>query len=104
MPTVLQSVTCPKRYMRIKQGFELRTVAGETVIVATGMKQVDFSKIIALNPSAAYLWEEVAKREVFSPDELAGLLIRRYEVDLSTAQKDARMIAQKWIEVGIAEE
>ena len=49
--------------MKIKEGFELRTVCGENVIVATGLKNIDFSKIIGLNESAALMLREVLDGE-----------------------------------------
>ena len=42
--------------MKIKDGFELREVCGEYVILSSGMENIDFSKIISLNESAAFLW------------------------------------------------
>ena len=42
--------------MRIKKGFELRDVCGEHIIVAYGIENIDFNKVISLNESATYLW------------------------------------------------
>ena len=39
--------------MRIKDGFELREICGEHVILSHGMDNIDFSKIISLNETAA---------------------------------------------------
>lgn len=44
--------------MRIKDGFELREICGEHVILSHGMDNIDFSKIISLNETAAFLWKE----------------------------------------------
>mgnify|MGYP003462096660 CR=1 FL=1 len=41
--------------MKKKTGFNLRTICGERIIVAEGRENIDFSNIIALNESAAYL-------------------------------------------------
>lgn len=41
--------------MRIKEGFELREICGEHVILSHGMDNIDFSKIISLNETAAFL-------------------------------------------------
>ena len=38
--------------MKIKEGFELREVCGEHVIVAIGRKNIDFCKVINFNESA----------------------------------------------------
>lgn len=48
--------------MRIKDGFELREICGEHVILSHGMDNIDFSKIISLNETAVScgkrLWEK----------------------------------------------
>ena len=43
--------------MKLKKGFVLRDVAGEKIVSAEGLEQMDFNKLITLNPTAAYLWE-----------------------------------------------
>ena len=59
--------------MKIKEGFELRTICGEAIIVAHGIENIDFSKIISLNESAAYLWRKVEGQDFDAP-MLARLL------------------------------
>ena len=45
--------------MRIRKGFVLRKICGEWVIEGEGLEQIDFNKLVILNTSAAYLWEQV---------------------------------------------
>lgn len=90
--------------MKVKEGFELQNVCNEHLLIPAGIENVDFSKIISLNPTAAYLWENVASMETFTIDTLVELLLQEYEVDEPTAREDSEMIAQRWIETGIAEE
>lgn len=89
--------------MKTKQGFRLRQVCGENVIVGEGIENIDFSKIINMNESAAYLWEKVAGKE-FNAADLARLLCDEYEVDEATALRDAETVAIQWKEAGIAED
>ncbi|MBQ8336179.1 MAG: PqqD family protein [Bacteroidaceae bacterium] len=89
--------------MRIKEGFELQNVCGEHIVIPAGEENVDFSRIISLNPTAAYLWENVAGRENFTVEDLAKLLLDEYEVDEQTALEDCKLIAERWEEVGLAE-
>ncbi len=49
--------------MRIKDGFELREICGEHVILSHGMDNIDFSKIISLNETAAFLWKEAVGKK-----------------------------------------
>lgn len=88
--------------MKTKKGFVLRNVCGENIIVAEGKENIDFTKIISMNETAAYLWKNVEGKE-FDSDTLMSLLINEYEVDDATANKDAKIIAKQWIEAGIAE-
>lgn len=88
--------------MKIKQGFELRTICGEAIIVAHGIENIDFSKIISLNESAAYLWRNVVDKE-FDANTLARLLTEEYDVDEATALADAQKVIQDWSNAGLAE-
>lgn len=88
--------------MKTKKGFKLRTVCGEHIIVAEGIENIDFSRIISLNESAAFLWNNVMDKE-FTVDTLTNLLLEEYEVDEATARKDAETLVQKWQEAGIVE-
>lgn len=72
--------------MRIKDGFELREICGEHVILSHGMDNIDFSKIISLNETAAFLWKEVVGKEEISEEELTATLLEAYEVDEETAR------------------
>ena len=86
--------------MKIKEGFELRTICGENVIVATGLKNIDFSKIISLNESAAYIWRQVLGKN-FEEADMVKLLTDEYEVDAATAKKDVQALVAQWLEIGL---
>lgn len=88
--------------MKIKSGFELRTVCKENIIVAFGEENIDFSKVISLNESAALMWRAVLGKD-FNADDMAEALMQEYEVDRETAQKDAEAMLQQWLEVGLIE-
>ena len=49
--------------MKTKKGFNLRQVCGENVIVAEGVENIDFSSIISMNESSAYLWNNIQGKE-----------------------------------------
>ncbi len=86
--------------MKIKEGFKLRNVCGESIIVAEGRENIDFSKIISLNESAAFLWTAVEGRD-FSVQDMADLLANEYDVTPEAALADAKSLAEKWQEIGI---
>ena len=88
--------------MKTKKGFKLRQVCGENIIVAEGIENIDFSRIISMNESSAYLWQQVQGFD-FDADKLVELLLSEYEVDETTARKDVEQLIQKWLEAGIIE-
>ena len=89
--------------MKINQGFELREMCGEHIVIGTGVENIDFSKVISLNESAAWLWKEVEGKE-FTPETLATLLVEQYEVDADVALADAKALTNQWVSVGIVSE
>lgn len=89
--------------MKVKNGFNLREVCGEHIIVAEGDENIDFSNIISMNESSAYLWEEVQKMGTFTVDNLVELICNQYEIDETTARKDAIALAAQWGTAGIIE-
>lgn len=90
--------------MKTKKGFNLRTVCGENIIVAEGKENIDFSNIISMNESSAYLWKEVQKMDSFTNQDLAELLTREYNVDMDTALADATQLTEQWFQAGIVTE
>ena len=88
--------------MGIKEGFELREACGEYIVVAHGDKNIDFSKVINLNESAAIMWQAVCEKE-FCAEDFAAALLETYEVEESVALADAMRTMQEWKEIGLAE-
>lgn len=89
--------------MKHKKGFELRDVCGETVVIATGIENIDFTSLVRLNESAAYLWKAV-EGKTFSVEDLADLLCQAYETSRETTLNDAQCLAEEWKKFGIIEE
>lgn len=89
--------------MRIKKGFVLRELAGEKIVSGEGLEQLDFNKIVTLNTSAAYIWEHILNRE-FDLETMVDLLLDRYDIDRSVALRDARLLLDNWISIGLVEE
>ena len=88
--------------MKIKKGFVLKDICGESIIVAEGKENIDFTKIISMNESSAFLWESVKDKE-FDAEMLKHLLCEEYDVDDATAENDAKALLDSWIEAEIVE-
>lgn len=89
--------------MKIIEGFRLRRLGKEFIVTGEGVAQINFNKMISLNSSAAYLWEAVEGKE-FTVEDLANLLLEKYEVEESIARNDAEALAKAWVEAGIVAE
>ena len=86
--------------MKTKKGFNLRTVCGENIIVAEGLDNIDFSRIINLNESAAFLWKNIQEKD-FDVELLTSLLTAEYDVDEQTAHQDVVKLIDEWDKAGL---
>lgn len=88
--------------MKIKDGFILREMCGENIVTAEGIEHINFNKLISLNSSAAYLWENLIGKE-FSVEDMAALLVEQYDIDMELALKDSEALCKAWMEAGVTE-
>ena len=72
--------------MKIKKDFVLKKIAGSYVVVPVRSRAVDFSGIIKLTESGAFLWELLENGA--SREELIEKMLEEYEVDEATAASD----------------
>ncbi|QCT73149.1 PqqD family protein [Eubacterium maltosivorans] len=72
--------------MKIKNGYILREVAGEAVVVPSGEVSLNFQGIISLNETGALLWKQL--EQGCEQKDLVQALLEEYEVDAETAEKD----------------
>jgi len=89
--------------MKIKKGFVLRQVCGENVIVGEGLGAINFGKLLALNETAAWLWQHAVAMDNFTIDTLAQKLFDEYEVSVDEAKNDVAAILDEWQNVGVVE-
>lgn len=74
--------------MRIKEGFMLRNIAGQWVVVPLGTRVVEFNGIMTLNESGAVLWRKLEQEA--DEDDLVREILAEYDVDEATAKADVR--------------
>ena len=87
--------------MRQKEGFVLREVCGENVIVGEGLEAIDFGKLLSLNETAAWLWKEAERQGEFTVDTLTDALCREYDVTAEEAHADVAELIGNWQKSGI---
>ena len=86
--------------MKIKPGFELRSICGENIVIAHGIENIDFSRVITLNASAADVWNGVIGKD-FELTDVVSTLLSEYEVDEQTATADAKQLIDDWKKAGL---
>jgi len=89
--------------MKLKSGFTLRTFCGEKIVVAEGLENINFNKMLSLNSSAAFLWEGFYGKE-FTVDNLADALVENYGIDKELALTDSGKLVQSWRDAGVLED
>ena len=89
------------RDMKKKDGMVLREVCGEKVLVGEGLGAVDFGRLISLNDTAAYLWEQL--EEDSDIDSLTQALCKEYDVEQEVARHDVEAILEEWIKTGVVD-
>lgn len=89
--------------MKIKEGFELRNICGENIVIGHGVENINFTKVISMNESAADIWNVIVDKD-FTLDDMVQVLLDNYEVDEETARRDSEKLLQDWCEAGFVEE
>ncbi len=72
--------------MKIKDGFILRQVAGNSIVIAVGDEAVNFNGLITVNGAGTFLWNLLA--EGATEEELLTAMRGEYDVDEETAKAD----------------
>ncbi|HOI25613.1 MAG TPA: PqqD family protein [Caldisericia bacterium] len=72
--------------MKIKDGFMLREIAGNWVVVPIGQRVVDFNGLMTLNESGVLLWKKLEHGA--SREELISSILDEYDVETAIAEND----------------
>ena len=71
--------------MKIREGFLLRNVAGNNVVVPIGQATLDFNGMMSLNETGAFIFSKML--DGTTKEQLIEDLISEYEVEREIAQK-----------------
>ena len=88
--------------MRIKQGFVMRDVAGQAVVIATGDASRDFHGMVKLNQTAAVVWHGV--EQGLDVKAIAERLVAEYDVETGRALADVEALLARMREQGFVED
>ena len=87
--------------MKIKEGFVLRRVLDEAIVIATGEMSKSFHGMIKLNDSGADIWEWVA--EGLDEASVAKKLAEKYELSEEKALADTKAMVSQMADAGLIE-
>lgn len=74
--------------MRITEGFILREVANNFVVVPVGKTSLNFNGMVTLNATGAFLWRTLEND--ITEEDLIRVLTKKYDVSIDVASKDVR--------------
>ena len=83
--------------MKLKDGFILRDVAGQTVVLPSG-NELDLNMMITLNETGKFLWERIS--EGAEINDLVKALLDEYDVDEATARASVERFVARLNENG----
>lgn len=72
--------------MKVKNGFLLRKVGEQNIVVAVGEESRDFNGIIRLNETGRFLWEKLQADT--TEKNLVSAMLLEYDIDEATAVND----------------
>jgi len=94
--------------MKTIEGFRLRKLGNEYILVGESMELINFNKMITLNETAAFLWQQAESSSVahggFTASDLCKALCNEYDVDPAQAMTDVDNTVKAWLEAGVIAE
>ena len=87
----------------IKKDFLIHTIANEKVLIGNG-EQINFSKMLVLNDTAAFVIAELQKQDApIALEELAQSLHEHFEVEYEVALSDVKELLDQLQEQEVIE-
>lgn len=72
--------------MKLKEGFILKKILDDYIVVPTGDNIIDFAVAVSLNETGAFLWKELQSEKTF--EELSCALAAEYEISTDEVEAD----------------
>ncbi|MCD8230868.1 MAG: PqqD family protein [Clostridiales bacterium] len=85
--------------MKINEDYIMRNIAGEVIVVPTGVAAGNMNGLITLNDVAAFLWKNL--QEDRTVEELEALVLEEYDVDEETAKRDVKGFTDALFQCGM---
>lgn len=89
--------------MQLKENLNIRKIGNEYMIISESGFSLDYTRVISLNSSAAYLIQKVGQNK-FTKEDWVDMLIDKYDIDRATAETDVQVLIDKLSKEGLIEE
>lgn len=94
--------------MKTIEGFKLRKLGIEYILVGETMELINFNKMITFNETAAFLWQQAERltreKGAFDVSALCKALCDEYDVAPDKAMTDVAQTVSEWRDAGVLEE
>ncbi len=80
--------------MKIREEYKIRKIGEDEVLVCHKGNSTNLSRLMVLNPSAAFLIRETGHRS-FDPKEWEEMLVQHYGIENSQAEADVERLIAK---------
>lgn len=87
--------------MKITEGFILRKVATENVVMPIGMASAKLNGIIKLNASGVLLWNLL--KDGAEKADLTAALVKEYGIEKAQAEQDVEVFLAPLMKIGCVE-
>ena len=87
--------------MKIKEGFVLRNVVDEHIVMPTGDNIAKFEGAVVLNEVAAFVYKQL--ENPVGRDDLLAAMLAEYEIDEATAAADLDALLEQFRNMGLIE-
>lgn len=87
--------------IRIKEGFVLRDVAGQAIVIAVGEASKRFHGMINLNSTARFIWKKIEAGD--NVGKIVEDMVEQYDVAFEKAAVDVENMVTKMIDADIFE-
>lgn len=79
--------------MKARDGFVLRNIMDDHILVPVGSRIKDFRGTIVMNELSAFIWEKLQKS--VTEAELLSDILDEYDIDEATAKRDLTALLEK---------
>ena len=87
--------------MKILDGFIVRKVGDDNVVVPIGERSKEFHGMVKLNETATFMWNFFSESE-HSKDECVSALMSEYDVEKDVAEADVQSFMDSLLKAGLA--